>query len=293
MRQQFLRVIDDPKLIASAMLCILAVLIVSDAGTWLQVYAVLTTIAILWAVLMMLRYAHLIAQHTDFVSLPFSIAHDAEVIDLLQSLGFALRDVSANLDPIYRELALDRVRQLSQETTAVGRGIITFHETEAWRSAYEKLLRSRGLYRYRSVAYIHTPAYWQDEPGRQSMRVNYETVGTGLQIERIAVIEDQLWPEGERLPIDPIGSWLDEQARHGIQLRLVRASQVDDDLRADFGLYGNRAVGWQELDDRGHTARFTLSFEFAELLAAESRWDRLGIYATSLEETLDPPKLCT
>jgi hypothetical protein len=289
MREKFSKMIDDPRLIASAMLCVLAILIVSDAGTWLHVYAVLTTIAILWAVLTMLRYARLIAQHTDFVSLPFSIAHDAEVVDLLQSLGFALRDVSANLDPIYRELALDRVRQLSQEATAVGRGIVTFHGTEAWRSAYEKLLRSRGLYRYRSVAYIHTPAYWQDEPGRQSMRVNYEMVSAGLMIERITVIADELWPVSERLPIDPIGSWLDEQARCGVQLRLVRASRVDDDLRTDFGLYGNRAVGRQELDDQSHTTRFTLSFDFAELLAAESRWERLEIYATTLAETLDRP----
>ena len=32
--------------------------------------------------------------------------------------------------------------------------------------------------------FLHTPSYWQDEPGRQSMQVNYEMAGGRLQIER-------------------------------------------------------------------------------------------------------------
>ena len=33
------------------------------------------------------------------------------------------------------------------------------------------------------------------------------------------------------------------------------------DLLADFGIYGDRAVGTQELDEQSRTVRFTLSFD--------------------------------
>jgi hypothetical protein len=89
------------------------------------------------------------------------------------------------------------------------------------------------------------------------MQVNYQMQGHGLQIERIVIVADGLWPNGEQVPIEPIATWLDEQVRHEIDVRLVRASRLEDDLLADFGLYGNRAVGQQQVDDQGRTVRFT------------------------------------
>jgi len=48
---------------------------------------------------------------------------------------------------------------------------------------------------YRSAALVTTPAYWQDEPGRQSMRLNFEMRDRGtLNIERTVIIADQFWP---------------------------------------------------------------------------------------------------
>jgi len=62
------------------------------------------------------------------------------------------------------------------------------------------------------------------------------------------------------------------------KLKLVRQSVLanEPDLVTDLGIYGNRAVGVQELDDKGRTFRFTLSFDFPEVMAAEQRWDRLS-----------------
>jgi hypothetical protein len=62
---------------------------------------------------------------------------------------------------------------------------------------------------------------------------------------------------------------------------------AEADLIVDLGIYGTRAVGFQELDDQGRTARFTLSFDFVDLLAAEQRWERLSVYAISYQELLD------
>ena len=155
---------------------------------------------------------------------------------------------------------------------------------------YEQLLRSPGLYRYRSVAFVKTANYWQDEPGRQSTLVNCDVAQSGVvTIERIVVLADSLWPQHERFPMEPILHWLKDQARAGVQLKLVRQSVVDSepDLLADYGIYGNRAVGYLEIDDRGRTVQFTLTFDMTEPLAAEARWERLSIYARSFSETLD------
>ena len=162
--------------------------------------------------------------------------------------------------------------------------------TETWRMPYERLLRSPGLYLYRSIAFLKTANYWQDEPGRQSMQVNFELAGDGkLNIERIAIVPDHLWPPQERFPVEPIHSWLQAQHLHSITVKLVRQSSLTEepDLVTDMGLYGNRAVGQQEIDDRGRTVQFTLTFDFPEVLAAEQRWERLSIYAISYAELLD------
>ena len=148
--------------------------------------------------------------------------------------------------------------------------------------AYDQLLCSSGLYSYRSVAYVKTPDYWQDEPGRQSMQLNFQKSNDGsLTIERIAIVSDSFWPTGEYFPVEPILSWFDEQYRRGIAIRLVRLSALSDesDLVCDIGIYGNRAVGRQEIDETGKTVRFTLSFDFAEVVAAEKCWERLSVYA--------------
>jgi len=225
----------------------------------------------------------------ELPGMTLAVAGDAAAFSLFQSLGRSLRGMSANQDPIYRELALDRMRRISEEASAVAAGRIEFVGTEAWRQAYEQLLRSRGLYRYRSVAYARTPNYWQDEPGRQSMRINYETAASGLMIERIVIVPDAFWPVGELEPVEPFAKWLDAQVTGGVWIAVVRDSLLegDPDLLTDFGLYGNRAVGFQQVDDHGRTVHFSLSFDFGELLAAERRWDRLQVYATSYERLLE------
>lgn len=243
--------------------------------------AVIATILVAIVLVVWTRLERLLTAD-ELPGVTLAVAGDAAAFGLFQSLGKALSGTIANQDPIYRELALERFRRLNEEAVAVAAGRIEFIGTEAWRTPYETLLRSRGLYRYRSVAYARTPNYWQDEPGRQSMRVNFEMIQNGLLIERVVIVPDAFWPAGELEPVEPVGRWLERQVRAGVWLSIVRDSQLegDPDLLIDFGLYGNRAVGFQQVDDHGRTVRFSLSFDFAELLAAERRWERLAVYAT-------------
>ena len=73
-----------------------------------------------------------------------------------------------------------------------------------------------------------------------------------------------------------------------IWVKFVRESALKNerDLVADIGIYGSRAVGVQELDAECRTVRFTLSFDFDEVSAAEERWNRLAVYAASFADYL-------
>lgn len=226
---------------------------------------------------------------TGIVETPFLLSHDQPVFEQYRRLADALLSVSQHSDPILRELALETITQRADEFDQLGFGNIVFTDTEGWRLAYEQLLRSPGTHRYRSVSCIKTAKYWDDEPGRRSTRLNYELAAAGtITIERIAIVADQLWPQNSPFPAEPIHRWLREQHEHGIKIRAARLSSLvsEPDLVLDSGIYGSRALGVQQLDDDGHTVQFSLSFDFKHVLAAEAKWERLSIYATSFEELL-------
>lgn len=224
---------------------------------------------------------------SDILETPFLLSHDRRAFELYRRLAGALLNVSQRTDIVHRDLALDRIAKLATEAEELGIGRITFDNTETWRLTYERLLRSPGTSCYRSISVIHTAQYWHEEPGRQSMRLNHELARTSrLSIKRIAIIDDALWNPTTRLPCAPLTKWLQEQAANRIDIRAVKLSMVrsEPDLIVDCGIYGSRAVGQQETDANGNTARFALDFCFDKVLEAEERWERLAVYATKVDE---------
>lgn len=226
----------------------------------------------------------------ELMSSLLELSRDRELFGIHTAISTSLHRVSTEPDPIYRRLALQRLQSIADQCLTISKSSIEFTSTESWRVVYEELLRSPGLHMYRSVAYIESAHYWQDGPGQQSTRLNLELHDERvLSIERIAIIADHLWPESELFPIEPLHSWLDEQHRHGIWLRLVRESALanDSDLLADFGIYGSRAVGIQLADPSGRTIRFQLSFDQEKIRQAEAQWSRLAVYSISYRDLLD------
>jgi hypothetical protein len=123
------------------------------------------------------------------------------------------------------------------------------------------------------------------------MRANFAAVHKRVLIERIVVLSDALWPDDRGLPEEPIQPWLYEQHNHGLHLVLVRESSLsgEPDLLADFGIYGDRALGTQELDERSRTVRFTLSFDPQAVRLANDRWRRLSIFGIPYQSLLELP----
>jgi hypothetical protein len=108
-------------------------------------------------------------------------------------------------------------------------------------------------------------------------------------IERIVILRDDLWPLDKLVPGGLIGRWIEEQHNHGFWILLVRESAVAAELEllADIGIYGMRAVGVHDLDERSRTVRFILMFDPEAIRLAHERWERLELFTTAYRQLLD------
>jgi hypothetical protein len=192
-------------------------------------------------------------------------------------------------DPLLREIAITKLTSLAEEVHTLANGTVEFHSTETWRAVYEKILLTLTVKAYLSVAWVKTSGYWNDIPGRRSLKLNQQLVQSGYHVERNVIVRDRLWPSSERLPAGEVLSWLKQQSDHGIHIRLVRESVVaeEPDLLCDFGIYGTQAVGEQELDESCRTLRFSIRFDSHSIQLAHDRWERLHLYTTELNHLLD------
>ncbi|OWK40957.1 hypothetical protein FRUB_04849 [Fimbriiglobus ruber] len=228
------------------------------------------------------------------MAVPLTLAPEHDLYAQYLAFCRTLTALAGQADPILREIAGLKLASVVGQLDLLASGTALFSGTEGWRTVYEKILASPDLREYRSVAWVRATDYWQDAPGRQSMRANFEAVQRGLLIERIVILRDDLWPSGTPLPTLDIRPWIEEQHNHGIWVLLVRQNDLasEMDLLADIGIYGGRAIGTQELDDRSRTLRFTLTFDPQVVRLARDRWERLYLFATPYQTLLDraPPR---
>ena len=219
---------------------------------------------------------------------PLALAPEHDLFDHYSVFSGALERLAHQPDPVLRRFALLKLASIGEQVRTLADGTVVFTSTETWRTVYEQLLESPGLGLYRSVAWVKTADYWQDRPGRRSMELNFERVRRGLTIERMMILRGDLWPSGQRLPSPSIRPWIEQQHERGIRVALVRELDLagEPDLLADFGIYDERALGVQELDEHARTLRFVLSFDRESLQLARDRWERLSLYTVSYAELL-------
>jgi len=189
-------------------------------------------------------------------------------------------------DEVLREQAALRLSQMATEAEDLAAGKLVFESTETWRAVYEAVLAGCRQRRYLSVAVIETEDYWRDRPGRASLEFNYRLVQHGFNVGRTLLIDEFFWPEKSDLPDKQLLHWAKAQQDEGITVRVARLTEVEEDLRLDFGVYGERAVGYQVVDESGKTQRFMLLFDAASRQLAEDRWRRLELFVEPLDELL-------
>jgi hypothetical protein len=222
-------------------------------------------------------------------AVPASLNRHPELQVFFISLRHSLTKLAKQSDPILRDAAAVRLAAIQEETSALSEGRIVFVSTEAWRTVYERILRTPGLERYLSVAWLRNEDYWRDVPGQHSMQLNYDLVQLGVRIERTLILNDFFWPPGATLPAKVICQWIEEQYKRGIVVRLVRESEIEDEpeLLCDFGIYGHRATGQLDLDEQCRAERFTLDFTPQKVRLFEERWRRLLLFTVTFRDVLD------
>ena len=232
------------------------------------------------------------AQAIEHLAVPLALAAEDDLYPHYLAYCRALTALAVQSDPVLREIAALKLASVNAQIGTLAAGTVVFAGTETWRAVYEQLLTSDTVREYRSVAWVRSAEYWKDASGRQSMRANFEAAHRGTLVERIVILPDALWPDDHGLPTEVIRPWLQEQHDHGLHLELVRESALtsESDLLADFGIYGARAVGTQELDEKARTVRFVLTFERQAVHLAEDRWRRLSVFAVPYQSLLDPPE---
>ena len=220
---------------------------------------------------------------------PFALATEPGFFKEYVKIAEAMTNIARHNDLLFHDLSRSRLEAIADEVATLAKGQVVFDATETWRAAYQRVLETMRVKTYYSVAWVRTDNYWNDAPGRQSMRFNYELIERGFRIERVHILPDELWPFDEKLPTGGILEWLVEQAGRGIIVSLVRESDLanESDLLRDFAIYGDRAMGIQELDEQSHTVRFVLSFDQPSIRQALAQWERLTLFSNSFQNLLD------
>lgn len=197
--------------------------------------------------------------------------------------------IALHPDLVLRDLLAPHLAQMTAQVRPWCHGELRYESTESWRTAYQTVLADAAITDYRSVAWVKTEDYWRDLPGQRAMNFNYELLDRGVKIERQLILGWNLWPPELTLPLPTIRNWIEEQHYRGIELGLVREADLvgEQCLLGDFGIYGDRATGRQELDDASRTVCFTLSFDRGAVQLAQQQWANLALFSTSFAALLD------
>lgn len=222
------------------------------------------------------------------ITLDFSVGLDG-IPDSCRDLVTTIVTAATHSDSAFRSLISTQLATLTEHVRPWLHGQLIYPNTEAWRTAYEKVLSEPGIMEYRSVAWVKTEDYWQDLPGQRAMQLNYSLLDRGVKIERQLILGWNLWPPEVTLPHQSIRNWIEEQHYRGIEMGLVRESDLvgEPGLLGDFGIYGDRATGKQELDNASRTVCFTLSFDRAAVQVAQEQWAKTALFATPYAALLD------
>src|SRR5207302_1566908 len=111
------------------------------------------------------------AELLEKLSVPLALAPDPELYQRYSSICRGLTELAEQSDPVLRQIALLKLSSVVGQIGSLAGGTVVFAGTEGWRTVYEQLLRSPDIREYRSVAWVRSKDYWQDQPGRQSIQV--------------------------------------------------------------------------------------------------------------------------
>jgi hypothetical protein len=221
-----------------------------------------------------------------------TLAPEHELFDQYMAFCRALTKLADNPQyAFFREIALVKLASVTGQVGELAQCAATFSGEEAWLPFYERLLNSADVHECHCAAWVRSKEFVQDQRMEQIMQALFDAARRGVLIECIIILADSLWPKEQSLPAAEVLPWLEAQNDHGLRVRLVRESAVglQPDLLSDFTVFGDRACGVHELDERGCVRRFVLHFNPAAVRLEKERWQRLSLLTATLRNLLDEP----
>lgn len=196
-------------------------------------------------------------------------------------IASAMQNVAESESTLFRQLATERIRAMHREAERMSNSELMYVSTEAWRHAYADVLNQEDVKEYRSVAWIRSLNYWQDQPGQQSLNLNYELVSRGMSVTRLIILRSSEVCGENGTILQPIRDWIENQHEAGIRILLVPEESLDNEkgLLIDVGLYGSTAVGILDANQASETICFRLSFDEQDVRQYLEKWERLLLFA--------------
>jgi hypothetical protein len=208
------------------------------------------------------------------------ISQDENVKEFYENTCEPLCAIFGIKDNVFIDLVKSRLTEFRlQLTTELAMGTVSFR-AEAWRAPYRAILDQPDVKIYKSVAWVKSEDYWQDPAGKTSIQFNYELIQKGKEIERIFIVRDSVWNSIK------VKNWILEQRNKGIKVAVAKESHipVEEDLLYDLGIYGNRAVGYQNIDDNCRTINFQLHFNKSRIEKAKELFEKLKTHTLTPSE---------
>jgi len=194
-------------------------------------------------------------------------------------------------DNVFGSLVEEKLTDFQNElSTELSTGRISF-PAEAFRVTYADILNQPDIKEYRSVAWVKSEDYWQDQAGKSSIRFNFDLLQKGVGIERIFIVREAVWDSTK------IKNWIRQQRDYRVKIdgkqtenriRIAVASEgripAEENLIEDYGIYGDRAVGVQNIDDKCKTTTFDLYFDKAKIAKAKRSFEKLKVHILTPDE---------
>lgn len=218
-----------------------------------------------------------------------ALADNRQLIRLYRVIGEALSAVAGQPDGNRKEAVTHKLVALGVQFRAVASGTGEFGGTGSWYVAHDAILTIPDLKEYRAVVRVRTAECARDPAIQESLRATFAAVRRGILVERVLVLPESLWTEGQLLPAGDIWPWIEEQHNHGLRVILLRERDLaaEPDVPIDTCVFDDWGVGTRDLDDRSQTVRVALDFTPVTVRAALDRLDRLSDLGISVRELLD------
>lgn len=206
--------------------------------------------------------------------------HEKTIKNLKELAHASFRD-----DPTFVKLVNEEFQGFYANLYEYSIGHFKF-DAESFRIYWRELIESDEASFYFSTALVNTPYYWRDGIGIEATNFTIK-ISEKKKVKKIFILNDKLWEDANTK------TWIKDQKKRGenadlnkgVDVYVIKEKNIgkNEDIIFDFGIYGDRAVGYQELHeiaDNEFRMTYNLYFSKEKIQLTNIRFKKLMEYAS-------------